>query len=87
MKWKKDNNNNNNNNNIFTWKFKNKSREVVTLIGCLSGEYFALDLPAELQGLGFEDTTQSSNDPVNTLTLARKRTWDVKFQGKKNAKL
>lgn len=45
----------------------------VTEPWCKDGEYFSLDLVQELRGLGFEETTQSSNDPVNTLTLARKR--------------
>lgn len=45
----------------------------VTEPWCKEGEYFSLDLAQELRGLGFEETTQSSNDPVNTLTLARKR--------------
>eukprot|EP00913_Durusdinium_trenchii_P024865 g23339.t1 len=56
----------------------------VTEPWCKEGEYFSLDLPAELQSMGFEEleeradlgrgqTCQRSNDPVNSLTLARKR--------------
>ncbi|CAE7292426.1 tam [Symbiodinium sp. CCMP2592] len=44
----------------------------VTEPWCKDGEYFSLDLSAELNAFGFLDVRGGDNDPVNALTLARK---------------
>jgi len=44
----------------------------VTEPWCKDGEYYALDLDVELPRMGFEEIRLLSNDPVNSLALARK---------------